>query len=137
MRGTVKTLLLIKAALVAAFLFSCEAEPFEADNGNNNFFNRQLDITVYHVYSTLPYADSLLVDVEVVLYEERQDRLLDLNRKRIARTDSAGTVVFELLEEREYFIAVYDTELGIDTSETIFMPGNALISYLDIRWQPQ
>lgn len=119
--------------LVAAVL-GCNSDPVPVSSGNGTALNRQLKITVRNVYDVGPPArDSLLPEAIVSLYENEQDREVDLRVRREGITDEDGLLIFDFIASDVYYLkAVHPDFDQFEYLDEITVEEGALVTYLEI-----
>ena len=117
------------------FFASCSKdEPTPSSTVNSTLLNRQLEVTVHHLYGTQAYEDSSVEGATVRLFANREDRELGLHVLKTGVTDTSGRALFEYLTEDKYHLRVSHPQLKL-IDDSVTTPGGATISFLEILYQ--
>lgn len=93
-------------------------------------FNRTIKVNTFHVYNVSVPLDSILPDVQVEIYSNRENFVDRINPDATRTTDSTGYCVFENRNKEYYWIIAEDNLQGIIT-DSVSTPANT-ISYVEL-----
>lgn len=110
---------------------SCNDETIpEKDFDAADDFNRTIKVNTYHVFNVSVPLDSILPDVQVEIYSNRENFVERINPDATRTTDSAGYCIFENRNKEYYWIIAEDGSQGI-IKDSVSTPANT-ISYVEL-----